>query len=181
MSTKKKICIILLALLLIVLIGFLILKNTVFNKWIKNSEYLYDLAVQTIINEEKEHSPDRNVSGFHTFASFHKFGIQKGSNSTEKIVYVWISYQSYYVENNQIWKSSGGSHPYKITFVNDEYVKYEIPETSGNYQNEIRNMFPDEIEDKIINYNSPENLRNLSDDIKKQVDDCEDYQSVLEK
>ena len=78
-------------------------------------------------------------------------------------------------------KSSGGSHPYKITFVNDEYVKYEIPETSGNYQNEIRNMFPDEIEDKIINYNSPENLRNLSDDIKKQVDDCEDYQSVLEK
>ena len=42
-------------------------------------------------------------------------------------------------------------------------------------------MFPDEIEDKIINYNSPENLRNLSDDIKKQVDDCEDYQSVLEK
>ena len=80
MSTKKKICIILLALLLIVLIGFLILKNTVFNKWIKNSEYLYDLAVQTIINEEKEHSPDRNVSGFHTFANFHKFEIKKKSN-----------------------------------------------------------------------------------------------------
>lgn len=181
MSIKKKVCLIIIVLLLVGALVGIILKNTVFNSWIKNSDYLYDFAVNAIIAEEKAHSKDRNVSGFHTFVSYHKFGIQKGSNSTEKYVYVWINYQSYYVESDQIWKSSGGSHPYKFTFVNDEYVKYEIPNTSGNYQNEIRNLFPDKIEEDIINYNSPENLRSMADDIKSQVDEFEEYKKITHK
>ena len=146
MSVKKKICLIIVVVLLIGALVGIILKNTVFNPWVSNKDYLYDAAVNAIIAEEKEKSPDRNVSGFHTFASFHKFGVQKGANSSEKIVYIWINYQSYYVEGDQIWKSTGGSYPYKVTFVNDEFVKYEIPNSGGNYQNEIRNLFPDKIE-----------------------------------
>ena len=113
------------------------MKATIFNPWIKNSDFLYDSAVNAIIAEEKAHSPDKQVSGFNTFAAFHKFGIQKGEKKKKKIVYIWINYQSFYVENDQIWKSSGGSYPYKCYFVNNEFVKYEIPDTSNNYQNEM--------------------------------------------
>ena len=181
MSIKKKVCLIIVIILLVASIVGIILKNTVFNPWVTNKDYLHEAAVNAIIAEEKEKSPDKNVSGFHTFASFHRFGVQKGSNSSEKIVYVWINYQSYYVEGDQIWKSTGGSHPYKVTFANDEFVKYEIPNSGGNYQNEIRNLFPDKIEEDIINYNSPENLRNMSDDIKNQVNNYKEYEKIIDK
>ena len=178
MSKKTKILLIILIMCLIIAIIGLILKATIFNPWIKNSDFLYDSAVNAIIAEEKAHSPDKQVSGFNTFAAFHKFGIQKGENASEKIVYIWINYQSYYVENDQIWKSSGGSYPYKCYFVNNEFVKYEIPDTSNNYQNEIRRIFPENIANDIINYNSPDNLKALSEDIKNQVNNYDGYQSI---
>ena len=91
MSKKTKILLIILIMCLIIAIIGLVLKATIFNPWIKNSDYLYDSAVNAIIAEEKAHSPDRQVSGFNTFAAFHKFGIQKGEDSSEKIVYIWIN------------------------------------------------------------------------------------------
>ena len=165
MSKKTKIVFIILIILLIIALIGIVLKATIFNPWIKNSNYLYDSAVKAVVAEEKAHS--------------HGFGIQKGSDPSEKIVYIWINYQSYYIENDQIWKSTGASYPYKCYFINDEFVKYEIPDTSNNYQSEIRRIFPEKIANDIINYNSPDNLQALADNIKQQVNNYEGYQNTL--
>ena len=179
MSKKTKIVFIILIILLIIALIGIVLKATIFNPWIKNSNYLYDSAVKAVVAEEKAHSPDKQVSGFNTFAASHGFGIQKGSDPSEKIVYIWINYQSYYIENDQIWKSTGASYPYKCYFINDEFVKYEIPDTSNNYQSEIRRIFPEKIANDIINYNSPDNLQALADNIKQQINNYEGYQNTL--
>ena len=176
----KIVLIIIIILLLATFVG-IILKNTVFSPWIKNSNYLYESAKDAIIAEEKSTSPDRTVSGFHTFVSMKEFGIQKGEEPSEKYVYVWIYYQSYYIENDQLWKSTGGSHPYKFIFNNDEFVRYEIPDNTHNYINEIRDLFPDKIEDTIINFNSPDNIKSLTDDVRSQVDSFEEYKEITHK
>ena len=44
--------------------------------------------------------------------------------------------------------------PYKFTFeLNDnKVVKYEIPKDGNEYASSIKEMYPDDIENKVINY-----------------------------
>ena len=80
------------------------------------------------------------------------FGITEDENY--RYVYMWIAEESYYIADNKIISGSGSSMPYKFTFeLNDnKVVKIETPKDGNEYTSSIKEMYPDDIENKAINF-----------------------------
>lgn len=162
---NKKMCLIIFILLLIigVVIGiFWITKknNTV---WITDYEFLYDKAVEYIIEQSTTNGYDNNKDDYKIFVDYKGFGIEEKDN--KKIAYMWILEESYYVEKNELKASEGSSMPYKFTFENNEVVDYEIPKDGSYYVSSIKDMFPDSIENKVLSFNM--NNEKLKEQVKK--------------
>ena len=171
---KKKIFICFFILIVIVLIfGIFALKkvNTV---WITDYEFLYDKAIDYIVQQSKLKGHDKDKEDYQVFTDYEGFGIEEKDN--KKIAYMWILEESYYVENNELQTSEGSSMAYKFTFENNEVVDYEIPKDGSYYTSSIKDMFPDSIENKVMSF--------VMDDtkLKKQVKEHYAYlNSVSEK
>ncbi|MBR1416570.1 MAG: hypothetical protein IJ572_01990 [Bacilli bacterium] len=118
--------------------------------YITDNEHLYDTAVQYIIDNDT--NPEKNEDRYKMFIDYNGFGITEDDNY--RYAYMWISEESYYVVDNKIISGSGSSMPYKFTFeLNDnKVVKYEIPKDGNEYASSIKEMYPDDIENKVINY-----------------------------
>ena len=118
--------------------------------YITDNEHLYDTAVQYIIDNDT--NPEKNEDRYKMFIDYNGFGITEDDNY--RYAYMWISEESYYVVDNKIISGSGSSMPYKFTFeLNDnKVVKYEIPKDGSEYASSIKEMYPDDIENKVINY-----------------------------
>ena len=118
--------------------------------YITDYEHLYDTAVQYIIDNDT--NPEKNEDRYKMFIDYNGFGITEDDNY--RYAYMWISEESYYVVDNKIISGSGSSMPYKFTFeLNDnKVVKYEIPKDGNEYASSIKEMYPDDIENKVINY-----------------------------
>ena len=67
---------------------------------------------------------------------------------------MWIAEESYYIADNKIISGSGSSMPYKFTFeLNDnKVIKIETPKDGNEYTSSIKEMYPDDIENKAINF-----------------------------
>ena len=118
--------------------------------YITDNEHLYDAAVQYIIDNDT--NPEKNNDRYKMFIDYNGFGITEDDNY--RYAYMWIAEESYYVVDNKIISGSGSSMPYKFTFeLNDnKVVKYEIPKDGNEYASSIKEMYPDDIENKVINY-----------------------------
>ena len=118
--------------------------------YITDYEHLYDTAVQYIIDNDT--NPEKNNDRYKMFIDYNGFGITEDDNY--RYAYMWIAEESYYVVDNKIISGSGSSMPYKFTFeLNDnKVVKYEIPKDGNEYASSIKEMYPDDIENKVINY-----------------------------
>lgn len=139
----------------IILIVGVSLGITIFHKqdntnWITDSDYLYDMAKEYII-EENSNVDDQNEKDFKVFADYEKFGIEEKNN--KKYVYMWILEESYYVRNDKLRSGSGSSMAYKFTFENDKVLNYQTPMDGEYNTSSIKNMFPDNIENKVLGYN----------------------------
>ena len=132
------------------------------DNFIKDSDNLYDVAVKYIENEQMNNGNDKYKDNYHIFTDYETFGIIKKNN--KKYVYMWILTESYYVENNEIKSSEGSSMPYKFTFEDDKIIKYEIPKDGTEYEPSIRKLFPNSIENKVINYSMDNKLKNSVDE-----------------
>ncbi len=149
MKKKILICFFILIVISILIFGIFILKkdNTVL---ITDNEFLYDKAVDYILEQCKLESHDKDKEDYQVFIDFEGFGIEEKDN--KKIAYMWILEESYYVENNELQSSTGSSMPYKFIFENNEVVDYEIPEDGIYYSSSIKDMFPDNIENKVMSF-----------------------------
>ena len=146
------------------------------NSNIPNSAELYDVAIEYLIDNNSD--PDRNNNRYKLFIDYHGFGIYKDSNY--RYAYMWISDESYYVVDNKIVSGSGGSMPYKFTFELDsnKVVKYEIPDDGSEYVPSIKRMFPDDIENKVLDYEWDSSK--LMKEVKEYYSDLEDKDIYFE-
>ena len=152
MKKRIIICIVLLIGILGI-IGFLTKRNPLTgssNLSTTNSENLYDIAIQYIIDNDS--NPEKDNERYKSFTEYKEFGIYKDKNY--RYVYMWISEESFYIKDNKIISGSGSSMPYKFTFklAEDEVVKYELPRDGNEYITSIKEMYPDDIENKVIDY-----------------------------
>ena len=108
-----------------------------------------------------------NRKDFQVFFDYEGFGVTEDENI--KYAYMWIVEESYYVENNEVKTGAGSSMAYKIKFVDDVVVNFEIPKDGSEYDESIREMFPEEIANKILGFNLGD------DEIKSIVDEHYSY------
>ena len=118
--------------------------------YIKDNEYLYDTAIQYIIDNDT--NPEKNNDRYKMFVDYNGMGITEDENY--RYAYMWIAEESYYIADNKIMSGSGSSMPYKFTFeLNDnKIIKIETPKDGNEYISSIKEMYPDDIENKAINY-----------------------------
>ena len=118
--------------------------------YITDYEHLYDIAIQYIIDNDT--NPEKNNDRYKMFVDYNGFGITEDENY--RYVYMWIAEESYYIADNKIISGSGSSMPYKFTFeLNDnKVVKIETPKDGNEYTSSIKEMYPDDIENKAINF-----------------------------
>lgn len=156
---NKKIKIILIILVIVLLIVGLVVwinvdlshkSNEKYGYWITDSENLYDKAIE-YLKEEKVNTHDKNKEDYQVFYDYERFGIKDKDN--KKYVYMYILEESYYVKNEKLRSSERSCIPYKFTFENNEVINYEIPKDGSEYENSIKEMFPDDIENKVLKYN----------------------------
>ena len=135
--------------------------------YITDNDYLYDIAKEYLINQEKETSHDKDMPNFNSFIAYKGFGIQENSDKTEKYAYMWVLQENYYVLNNQLCSSTGSSVPYKFTFKDGKVVKYDIPEDGSYYTSSMKKIFPKDIYNEISQYGN--NVRDLTKNIQEQL------------
>ena len=161
---NKKILIATLVIVIIsVIVLFIIINQSTKEKFIKGNENLYDIATQNIIDNYE--SPDKDKKMYKTFISTKKFGITEDKDY--KYAYLWILSKGYYIDdNNKVVESTGSSMPYKFTFTKDnKLVDYQIPEDGKKYNESIKEMYPDKIEEEVLNYKPDQ------EELEKQVKD----------
>lgn len=154
--------------ILIVCALVIVLRNKREVNYVTDNEYLYDVAIDYLEEEytEKE-TEDSQKEDFQIFFDYEGFGISEDGNI--KYAYMWILKESYYVEGGEVKSGAGSSMPYKIKFIDDVVVDFETSKDGSEYVSSIREMFPDDIEEKVLSFS-------LSDDeLKQEVDEYYSY------
>ena len=181
---NKKICFLVLFLIIVigVIIGiFILTKNESTNlitdkddtTFIKDYEFLYDKAIDYIVEQSKLESRDKDKEDYQVFTDYEGFGIEEKDN--KKIAYMWILEESYYVEDNELQSGEGSSMAYKFTFKNNEVIDYQVPEDGIYYASSIKDMFPDNIEDEVISFGMDDTK------LKEQVKEHYSYLDSIDK
>lgn len=137
--------------------------------FITDNEHLYEVALNYLI--ENDDNPDRNRDRYKLFIDYDGFGITQ--DKEHRYAYMWVSSESYYVSNDRIISSEGYSMPYKFTFKlnKDEVVDYETAKDGGEYTSSIKDMYPEDIEDRVLNY---ELKKDFEEEIHKYYSDLND-------
>ncbi len=128
-------------------------------QFITGNDDLYDIAIQYLIDHDERNY--RKEDGYKLFTYYTGFGIAE--DELFKYAYMWILEESFYVmkssfgtQYDRVVRGSGSHMPYKFVFDKDSHkiVDYEIPDSGSYYPGSIRRMFPREIVDEIIHYNT---------------------------
>lgn len=105
-------------------------------------DYLIDKSNQNIRH-------DNDV----TFVSFDTLLIEEKNNFTLFHVYAWVLEERYYLGNNEIIQDGASSIPYKfvVELIDDKFIVTEsrIPRDGSYYADDIRNIFPKDVRDKL--------------------------------
>jgi hypothetical protein len=117
--------------------------------WITDNDFLYDEAISYLENEENEYLKDQKIENYKVFTDYEGFGITEKGN--KKYVYMRIMMETYYIQDDEVKIYHESSTAYKFTFENNEVIGYETPEDGSNYTSSIKNMFPNSIENKVLN------------------------------
>lgn len=157
MKSRIKMALIIIGICIVIvgiIYGVIVLNNKNKEVYITDNDYLYSVAKEYLIKQEKETSHDKDMPNFNSFIAYKGFGIKENSDKTEKYAYMWVLQENYYVINNQLCSSTGSSMAYKFTFKDDKVVKYDIPEDGSRYTSSMKNIFPNDIYNNIISYDS---------------------------
>lgn len=150
---NKKICFLLFSLVIIigVVIGIFVFNKKDNPVWITDYEFLYDKAVEYIVEQKTKNGSDNDKNDYKVFADYEGFGIEEKGN--KKIAYMWILEESYYIEGKkEVKESQGSSMPYKFIFENNEVIDYETPKDGSDSGPTTKAMLPDSIENKVLSF-----------------------------
>ena len=152
---KKETKIILVCLVTILLIiGIAIGLNYNKEYYITDNEYLYDVAIEYLREEEYQSSnSNADKQNYHFFFTYDGLGITEDGNN--KYAYMWILGESYYIENEERQLGSGYSMFFKFTFKDNKVIKYENSKDGSDYTSSIQKLCLDSsMSKKVINYQS---------------------------
>ena len=168
----------LLVIIFIIVICGLLYYNTILKvNLVDDSDYLYDLAIDFLRNEELRSNPDASKEDFNTFYSYHGFGIEK--KDEYKYVYMWVYNISYFIEEGKTLAiSSGSSMPLKFTFKNDKVVNYEYPKDGNEYTSSIKRIFPGIISIQVLNFDKNKNIDKLFNEVSSKKNAYYNYLSL---
>ncbi len=159
MNKKIKFILILSILILLIIIisisvKILLIKksNEKYGNWIYDSDFLYDTAINYLKEENENSSQNRGKDDYQVFYNYHGFGIKEKDN--KKYAYMYISKESYFVKHNKLRTDEKSAMLYKFTFENNEVINYIAPKDGSEYQNSVKEMFPDDIENEALNFGS---------------------------
>lgn len=157
MGKKIKIAIIILIIALLIITLIIGINVNLSNKsnekygdWITDNEFLYDKAIEYLRERKYKTTYDKDKEDYQIFYDYEGFGIKEKDN--QKYAYMYILEESYYVKHGKIRSSESSCMPYKFIFENNEVIGYENPKDGSEYANSIREIFPDDIENKVKRY-----------------------------
>ena len=161
----KEIILIIIIIILGIFISLNLFKN---NKvtFITDNDYLYDKAIKYLLKHDD--NVDKNKKNYKRFIDYKGFGIAQ--DKKYKYAYMWVVSDSYYEKNDKLVKSDGYSLPCKVVFNkrNDKVIKVIFTQDGEGYKVSIINMYPKEIEKKVLNYRMDDsNLKKIVDDYYK--------------
>ena len=154
----KKIKVLFVLLVLLVLLLLIVLFNSK-EKYIKDSDYLYDTAIDYLkLIDSQENNTDKLKEGYHFFITYEKLGITEKDNN--KFAYMWVLGESYYKESDEVKKSGGYSMFYKFTFKGDMIIDIETTKDGSEYVDSVKKMCPDKkMEKRVLNYDMKLSLK----------------------
>lgn len=125
--------------------------NEKYGYWVKDSDYLYDIAINYLKEKKYNSYYDKDKEDYQVFFDYERFGIKEKDN--KKYAYMYISEESYYVKHGKLRSDKKELSPYKFVFENNEVVNYEVPKLGSDFAPSVKEMFPNDIENKVLNYN----------------------------
>ena len=169
----KKIFLLIIPILIIVFITLFILnKNQFFQNIVKDEEtivtdkdYLYEKGVDYIKSKYHDLNTRKEQKDYNVLVSYEKFGITK--NKDNYYAYMWVLSESYFVKNDELFQGRSNSSLYKIKFLNDEVVGYDMPDDGidsekaeystmvkdNDFANSLKTICPNkEVYNKIMDY-----------------------------
>lgn len=175
-DATKKICL-LLGIFLFIVSGIIIYHMNNRINFVNDSDELYDMVIEYLVDEEFKNNEDSNKNDFNVFYSYYSFGVEKKGDY--KYVYMWIYKQSYYIEDeNALAISSGFSAPCKIGIKNNKIIKIDYPQEDNNYNLSINKIFPKIIASKILTFTKNENINKLYIDVINRKDKYYNYLNI---
>jgi phage shock protein PspC (stress-responsive transcriptional regulator) len=86
--------------------------------------------------------------GGEIFADYYTFG-QDSEN-----VYIWAYISEYYKENGELKQGTAASLPMAVHLQGEKVIGYEVPGDGSNYSGDVRKIFPADLQDSILNFQS---------------------------
>lgn len=186
---KKKICIVILIICLIVImiLGMYLtdrirMKNNkpvIFSNWgysyvppINLPEEKLNNAILKFIVEKGDN--EKHHENAKTFASMRVYLIQEEKRNECYIIYAWVLEEKYYLENNEIKEDSGSSIPHKFVLarVDDKFIVTNVvtPRDGSYCEDDMKSIFPSSVRNDMERIHTDGTIEELKADIQKQVE-----------
>ena len=128
-----------------------------------------ELAITNYLIEQGDNEPKHNDNE-KAFVSMIIYLIEENDKTYN--IYAWVLEEKYYLENNEIKKSSSSSIPYKFVVKNidDKFIIADsrIPR-DGSYSIDMKNIFPNSVREDMNNVHTDGTIERLQLEIKQQA------------
>lgn len=128
---------------------------------------IIDYLVDTGDNEYKHHENEK------CFASVRIYLLEEKERDKYYNIYAWVLEEKYYLEDDEIKKSSGSSIPYKFVVKNIDgkftVTDSRIPRDGSYYQIDMKNIFPSDVRNDMEKVQYDGTIERLQLDIKQQT------------
>lgn len=183
----KKIFKIILSIILIFIVAFIIMYGIDINRMRNNKPVLFstwgysyappidvkekeiELAITNYLIEQDDNEPKHNDNE-KAFVSMRIYLIEENDKTYN--IYAWVLEENYYLENNEIKKSSSSSIPYKfiVKKIDDKLIIADsrIPR-DGSYYVDMKNIFPNSVRNDMNNVHNDGTIERLQLEINQQT------------
>ena len=116
----------------------------------------------------------KTTFGGKTFCAYEVLGEGNNLYIHRGIQYMWVLCEEYYLKNNKLRKGGGTSLPVALVLQKENHIykviSHKIPRDGKLYVNDIKRIFPEDIQNKIFSNDYNRRIEVLSNEIKKEVE-----------
>lgn len=154
-------------------------KKVIFSSWGYDYTPSINIEEPLIYNTIKEYLINKNdiksnnSKNTKTFISMEVYLLEEKTKDKIYNVYAWVKKSDYYLENNELKDDSSYSSPYKFSVEknNNNYyvIDYKTPRDGKYYKDDMNNIFPKSVRNKMNNIYNDGTSTKLDLEIKEQV------------